>query len=157
MRRFSQSKGFKLVEIMVSLFIFATCLLTMLGIFPTSMQALNQSKYLFLAQQVARQEMELLKNTQWKSLENFSTSVQQNPDKYYKKISIVYWINGRKSVITFETQPMVTVYKKDKKGIPRIVNARVLVKYQYGSIIDNSANGYYKSVDLETLVASPYY
>ena len=140
---------------MVSLFIYSTCILFVFGLFPTALQALSQAKFVFMANQVARQEMEYLKNLDWYTLKNFAEIIKSDPEKFYRTSVMECEINGVKSVTTFESCPMITTYEQDGNGEPEILNIRVLVKYRYGSGIKKEADEYYKSVHLETLVRKP--
>lgn len=153
MRSPRRCRGYKLVEYMISLFIYSTCLLFVYGMFPASMQALNQSRYVFLANQVARQEMEYLKNMNWNTLADFQNIIKTNPDKFYRKTTMVCHTEGTKTDLCFESNPMITVFSKDKNGQPEILNVRVMVKYRYGSLMKGHSG--YRMIDYETLLERP--
>lgn len=153
MNRKMKNRGFNLIELMVAMFIFLTCLMFIFAIFPASVKAVSQGRYTFLATEIAQQEMEYLKNMDWNKLENFQTWVQSTPDLFYRSTTLSCFINGVESSVTYNSVPVVTVFSTDSTGQADVVSIRVLVKYSHGSKVQK--NEYFKSVELETLVAKP--
>ncbi len=148
-----QKRGYSLIELMVAMFIFLTCLLFMIGMFPTAVKAVSQARHTFLATSIAQQELEYLKNLPWDKLENFQDYAQSEPDTFYRTTVLTSEINGVSSSVEFQTNPIISNYSTDPSGNVDVVNIRVLVKYAYGS--SAVKDEYYKTVDMETLVAKP--
>lgn len=147
--------GFSLIEMMVAIFIFANCMMFIIGVFPTAVAASNQGKNTLLANQVAQKEMEYLKSLPWEKLENFQTLVVTEPDTYYRNTTLSSVIRGTKHYVTYESMPVITPFSMGADGRPDILDIRVKVKYKYGSAVLKNPDEYYRSVDLETLVNRP--
>lgn len=150
MRRRKKQNAFSLIELMVAMFIFLTCLMFIFGVFPTAVKAVNQGRYTFLATQVAQKELEHLRNLPWEKLDNFSSYVASEPGTFYRNTTLTTYINGVESTVKFESVPVVSTFSTDANGNTEVVTIRVLVKYAFGTEADG-----YKSVEVETLVSRP--
>lgn len=71
MRKFS---GYTLIETLISIFFLAFCILFIISIFPTASTATKQAENLQIASSIAHQEMEVINNTYFSSISNFSGS-----------------------------------------------------------------------------------
>lgn len=136
---------------MIATFIFVTCLLLIISVFPMSMKSLAKGQIIMQADQVAQQELEYLRNMDWEDLSDFETLAQSDPDLFYRNTTLTTQTNGVTKNMIFQSTPYVTVVSTDTTGAPTVLDVRVIVRYGEGSsaIYDNS-------VELETLVARPY-
>lgn len=160
MRKVNKAKGlrtraFSLIELMVAMLVFATCLLAAFGIFATAAKASSQAGYTLLAAEVAQKEIEYLKNLDWDELENFSSYAVSNPDKYYRTTTLDVRNNGVQNTINFSSTPMVSACSTDDYGNVDAVSIKVVVQYDFGSGRVKETDGYNKSVELETIVCKP--
>lgn len=163
----NKSQGFSLIELMFAMFIFATCLLMIFGVFPTAMRAVSQGKYKFLAAEVAQKQLEQLKKmamTNYGDL-NPDNDAIKNPDD----IDIETWTNGVHTVITL--RPMIDISvpepqdeyvdpDHDNPATPEyweealLKRARVTVNVYMGGE-QATRPEYMGNVTLQTLIAKP--
>lgn len=162
-QRSRRRSGFSLIELLVALFIFATCLMFIFGIFPTAAQAVNQARYTFLATQVAQQELEYIKDLYSR---DFSYARDQDPGDgkgtylthkpaepfiYGHDTTLTTYIDGNENVIKFTAdhqQPTRLPTTPNYLGGPNdpsnpdyyIWNVKVRVKYAHGSAVRPNVN-----------------
>jgi prepilin-type N-terminal cleavage/methylation domain-containing protein len=143
--------GFSLIELLMALFIFATCLLFIFGIFPTVVQSLNQGRNTFLATQFAQKHMELMKNKAWAELESYANGTPVVPASVQTPILTV--VDGTKSFMNYIQTATVSEASRDvATGTITAVVIRVKVSYPARS---HSTAPAFKSVFMETIVAKP--
>jgi hypothetical protein len=119
-----------------------------------SLRAVNQGRYTLMANKIAQQELEYLKQLSWDKLENFNTLVATNPEYYYRDTNISSTLNGSATSVKYESRPIIYSFSTDASGT-NVVRIVVVVKYNFGSIEVKNTGDYYKSVVLESLVARP--
>jgi prepilin-type N-terminal cleavage/methylation domain-containing protein len=136
--------GFSLVELLMAMMIFSTCLLLIIGMFPAANKASAQARHIVMSTEIARKNMEILKSLGWQSLDMNSQvvkNISNNP------VSVKTVINGVSSDTTYSVIPMISTFEKDPDtGEPTIKLVRVQVKYSHGNVFKSGAT-------LETLVS----
>jgi prepilin-type N-terminal cleavage/methylation domain-containing protein len=142
--------GFSLIELLMALFIFATCLLFIFGIFPTVVQSLNQGRNTFLATQFAQKHMELMKNKAWAELLSYANGTPVVPASVQTPLLTV--VDGTKSFMNYVQTATVSEASRDATGTITAVVIRVKVSYPARS---HSTAPAFKSVFMETIVAKP--
>lgn len=69
MKKFS---GYTLIEVLVSIFLLAFCILFIISIFPTSNEALKQAENIEIASELAHQQLDIVNKTYFASINSFS-------------------------------------------------------------------------------------
>jgi prepilin-type N-terminal cleavage/methylation domain-containing protein len=137
------TNGFSLIELLIAMLIFTSALLCLLGMFPMAYRSSAQSRHVLMSTEIARKEMERLKDLSWYNLSMTMAGGQQ------RTTTLITVTDGKASSTTYTVTPMITTFEKDPvTNEPLIKNVKVQVKYEYGSSQKVGAT-------LETLVARP--
>lgn len=143
-----QRQGFSLIELMLGLAIFATSLLMILGIFPTSSRSIQQARTVLLGTHVAQQLME-----QYARALPFDQVVNRSSGSNdpitgtpCSAVPLISTVNGSQRVITFNWQIAVTSPGTDLKDV------RVQVSWM--DTEQTSTVPFVRYVNLETKVAN---
>ncbi|MCE1245331.1 MAG: prepilin-type N-terminal cleavage/methylation domain-containing protein [Firmicutes bacterium] len=135
--------GFSLLELLIALGIFATCLLAVYGIFPMATKAVVQGENVFLANQVAKNEMEYLKTLSWDDLNMENTAVTDRPPTVLTVTS-----NGITHTTTFNSTIRVEPLADDPDNIKT-------VRVQISWIVGTPGGNKYNNIELQTLINNP--
>ncbi|MFP4498470.1 MAG: prepilin-type N-terminal cleavage/methylation domain-containing protein [Vulcanimicrobiota bacterium] len=138
----NNKKGFSLIEVMIALVIFVSCLLLIFTLFPMAVRSLSQGKHIFLATTVAQKEMEYIKTLP------FNQVAMSNTDLQNRTTTVNLTVNGVNSSIPFTSYTTISEDPADAN----LRNVRVTVKYPYGSAVEQME--YKKSVSVETIIAN---
>lgn len=137
-----KTKGFSLIEVLVSLFILVFFIFLIIEIFPYSVKAIRMSKKVLLATQIAKKELEFAKQIPWDDLNSGSTYLQN------RKTNIESTINGIPSTTNFESTFTVTPLPEDPDNIKIL---QVVVRWD----VDPSGKSIEKNkVEMEVLVSN---
>jgi type II secretory pathway pseudopilin PulG len=103
-------RGFSILELLVAFAIFVTAFLFLLGVFPTSYQALREGRTYLLANAVGQQWMELYMSTPFSALP--APSGSPNPNTILKQVSgsnsMISTYKGSQDVINYTTTVVFT-------------------------------------------------
>jgi len=95
-------KGFNLIELMMGIFIFVTCVLAIYCIFPMTLNAVVQGQNKLTAIGIAKDKIEYLKTIPWKKLVTNDPMVLAN-----NRTTLVSYRNGRTISTTFTVSPPI--------------------------------------------------
>jgi prepilin-type N-terminal cleavage/methylation domain-containing protein len=151
------SGGFSLIELLIAMVIFVTCMFGVISIFPSAMKAAVKSRNIMVATKIAQKEVERLKSMPWAELTPDNPAIQpEDPNKGF-----LLTINGQTSEYKF-TVENYTETLPDNPNIKRII---VVVNYDYDPIpapvqletlLCNYKQSYFlEDVDLDDLDPGP--
>jgi len=144
MKKFTfKQNGFSILELLIAIGIFSTCLLAVYGIFPMATKAVVQGENVFLANQVAKNEMEFLKTLSWDELSMENTAVTERPPTVLTITS-----NGITHTTTFNSSIRIEPLAEDPDNIK---TARVQISWIVGTPSGNK----YNVIELQTLINNP--
>ncbi|MCD4786159.1 MAG: prepilin-type N-terminal cleavage/methylation domain-containing protein [Candidatus Eremiobacteraeota bacterium] len=136
-----KSRGLSLIEIVVSLFIFVICILFVVETFPYTIKAVNKSRRIILATQLAKRELEFAKQLPWDDLVTDGTYLQN------REVSIISTVNGITSTTDFKSYFTVNPLPEDPDDI-KAVNVKV-----YWDMGSSGQKDQTRKVEMEILVA----
>lgn len=138
-----KASGFSILELLIALGIFSTCLLAVYGLFPMAMKAVVQGENVFLANQVAKNEMEYLKTLSWEDLSMESTLVTNRPPTV-----MTVTTNGVTHTTTFNSTIRIEPLTDDPDNIK-------VARVQISWIIGTPSGNKYNNIELQTLLNNP--
>jgi len=136
-----KSRGLSLIEIIISLFIFVFCILFIIETFPYTVKAVNKSKKVVLATQLAKRELEYAKQLPWDDLTTDSQYLQN------REISIIARVNGITSTTDFKSFFTITPLPEDPDNV-KVINVQV-----YWDMGSSGQKNQTKKVEMEVLVS----
>lgn len=140
-KRKIRSKGFNLIEVLVSLFILMFCIFLIVEIFPNSVKAVRMGKKIVLANQIAHRELEFAKSLSWDDLSEENTVLQN------RKTSITTKVNGIPSTTDYRTFFNISRFTDDPDNIKVV---KVTVRWD---LDQNNQGADRKKVEMELLVS----
>lgn len=136
-----KSRGLSLIEILISLFIFVICIFFVIETFPYTVKAVNKSKKIVLATQLAKRDLEYAKQLPWDDLTTDSPYLQN------REVNIITKVNGITSTTDFKSFFIVNPLPEDPDNI-KVVNVKV-----YWDMGSSGQKPQTKKVEMEVLVA----